>query len=340
MYLVTGGSGFCGAEIVKLLLKEGHKVRVLDIDSLPEDLEGKAEFIRADIRDREKVLKALENVDRVIHTVAKVPISKAGKEFWDVNVSGTRILLEACLIKKVKKIVHISTSAVQFIGTNPVDEHAGYHPVGDYAKSKLEGELVCREYIKKGLDIDIIRPRTVVGIGRLGIFDIFFEWISEGKNVYLIGKGNNKIQFLDSEDLASCCYLASLKKGPHIFNVGSKNFSTLREDLGYIVKYADTGSKIVSLPVAPTINLLKALDLLRLSPLASWHYLTFHKDFYFTNERAKKELGWEPKYGNKEIFRRSYDSYIKNKKNRKYEYGTSHRKPLKQGILKIVKLFS
>lgn len=338
MYLVTGGSGFCGVEIVKFLLKKKEKVRVLDIEPLPNELVGKVEFVRADIRDKKKVFEACRGVDRIIHTVAKVPISKAGKEFWEVNVKGTKNVLEAALKNKVKKVVHISTSAVQFL-PSPVDENAPYNPVGEYAKSKLDAELVCKDYIKKGLDIDIIRPRTVLGTGRLGIFDIFFDWISQGKNIYILGKGNNKIQFLHAEDLAECCYLSSKKKGSNIFNIGSKEFSSLREDLQYLLDYAKTGSRIISLPSFPSIFILKVLDILHLSPLASWHYLTFHKDFYFTNENAKKILKWKPKYGNKEILKISYDSYLNKGKNEK-NYGTSHRKPLKQGILKILKLFS
>lgn len=342
MYLVTGGSGFCGVEIVKFLLKKRQKVRVLDLEPLPKELSSEKgiEFVQADIRDRKKVFDACKGVDRIIHTIAKVPISKAGKEFWEVNVSGTKNLLEAALKNKVKKVVHISTSAVQFTNKNPVDELDSYNPVGDYAKSKLEGELVCKEYIKKGLDIDIIRPRTVLGTGRLGIFDIFFEWISEGKNIYILGKGKNKIQFLHSGDLASCCYLSSINKGPDIFNIGSKKFSTLREDLQSLLDFANTGSKIVSLPVLPSIIILKFLDVFHLSPLASWHYLTFHKDFYFTNKRAEKILHWKPKYSNQEIFKISYISYIKMKKEVKGNYGTSHRKPLKQGLLRLLKLLS
>ena len=340
MYLVTGGSGFCGVEIVKLLLRKGERVRVLDIESVPEEIRGKVEFVSADIRDFNKVSEACKGIDRVIHTVAKVPISKAGKDFWNVNVGGTRSILEASLRNKVKKVVHVSTSAVQLTEKNPVDEYDPYNPVGDYAKSKLDAELVCKEYIQRGLDVDMIRPRTVVGIGRLGIFDIFFEWISEGKKVYVIGNGMNKIQFLHSEDLALCCYLSSKKKGSEIFNIGSRSFSSLKEDLGYLIKHANTGSKVVSLPEWFTINALKLLDFLHLSPLASWHYLTFHKDFYFTNSRAKKILGWEPKYSNKETLVIAYDDYLKNKNMRKETFGTSHRKPLKQGILKIVKMFS
>jgi len=340
MYLVTGGSGFCGWEIVKYLLKKGEKVRILDLESIPEKIKNKnLEFFKADIRDRKKVFEACKNIDRIIHTVAKVPISKAGKVFIEVNVDGTRNILDAALKNKIKKIVHISTSAVQFTKKNPVKESDPYNPVGPYAKSKLQGELLCRKYTKKGIDIDIIRPRTVLGEGRLGIFDIFFTWISEGKNIYLIGNGKNKIQFLHVEDLATCCYLSSKRKGSYIFNIGSKDFSNLNEDFQFLIDHAKTKTKIVRFPAKLTILGLRILDLLHLSPLAPWHYLTFHKDFYFDNKNAGKILGWKPKYGNKEAFKLAYDSFIKNKDSRK-AYGTSHRKPLKQGVLKLLRLFS
>ena len=338
MYLVTGGSGFCGFEIVKFLLSKGERVRVLDIEPMPENIAG-VEFVNADIRDGQNVSDACRGIDRVIHTVAKVPISKAGREFHEVNAGGTRHILEAALSHKIKKVVHLSSSAVQMSEHNPVPEEAPYNPVGLYARTKMEAEIICKEYIARGLSVDMIRPRTVIGSGRLGIFDILFDWIADGKNIYVIGSGRNKIQFLHSKDLAECCYLASQKAEAGVYNVGSKNFSTLREDLGALINFAGTGSKIVSLPVAPSILLLQILDVVRLSPLASWHYLTYHKDFYFNNEAAFKGLGWAPKYGNRDILMESYKSY-RDKKEAVAHFGTSHRKALKQGLLKILKRVS
>lgn len=342
-YLVTGGSGFCGVEIVKFLLKKNQKVKVLDIEPLPKELDNKdIEFFKIDIRNKKEVIKVCKGIDRIIHTIALVPISKAGTKFIEVNVNGTRNILEAALQNKVKKVVHISSSAVQLTDKNPVDEYDRYNPIGPYAKSKLQGEFVCKEYIKKGLDVDIIRPRTVLGTGRMGIFDMFFNWICNGKRVYLLGGGKNTIQLLYSEDLAECCYLSSIKKGSYIFNIGSKEYSSLREDLGYLLDYAKTGSKFLSLPTKLTILGLTILDKLKLSPLAPWHYLTFHKDFYFNNQRAKDILGWEPKLGNQEVLKVAYDSYVENRHNREDKeereiYGTSHRKSLKQGVLGLLR---
>lgn len=312
---------------------------MLDIEPLPTQLP-EVDFIYADIRNPNEVLRACRGVSHVIHTVAKVPISKAGRGFWEVNVGGTRNILEAAMTSSVRKVVHISSSAVQISETNPVPEEAPYHPVGDYAKSKMEAEEVCREYIQKGLAIDRIRPRTVIGAGRLGIFDILFDWLLEGRKIYILGKGENKIQFLHVGDLAACCYLSSRVSGSEIFNVGARSFGTLREDLQSLVHYAKTNSKLVSLPVAPAVALLSVLDVLRLSPLASWHYLTYFKDFYFNNEKAKNVLGWEPQYGNQEILRMAYDSYQELRRRPDFRFGQSHRKGLKQGILAIIKKLS
>ncbi len=338
VYLVTGGSGFCGFEIVKFLQNKGETVKVLDIEGLPQPIPG-VEFIRADIRDLRQVEAATRSVDKIIHTAAKVPISKAGKGFWEVNVEGTRHVLEAAKRNGVSKVVHISSSAVQMSKRNPVAEDAPYHPVGLYARTKKAAEDVCAEYSAKGLRIDVMRPRTVIGAGRLGIFSILFDWISEGKNIYILGSGKNKIQFLSSEDLASVCYLASLNTSSGSYNVGSRTFASLREDLGALIRHAGTRSKILSLPVAPCIALLSTLDFFRLSPLASWHYLTYHKDFYFDNAKAKQALGWEPKSGNQEILITAYNDYLENAQ-AKAPYGTSHRKALHQGLLKWIKRLS
>jgi len=339
-YLITGGSGYCGTEIGHYLLQKGADVRILDLEP-PSGLPSEIEFMEGDIRDRKVVERACQGIDKVIHAAAKVPISKAGKAFYDVNVSGTRNILEASFKSRVNKVVYLSSSSVQFGNPSPVDEDAPYGTIAAYSKSKVEAEHVCKEYVRRGLPVDIIRPRTVVGIGRLGLFDILFDWIAEGRKIYIIGDGHNKIQFLHVQDLASCCFLSSRAAGSNIFNIGSKTFATLKEDLQALIDSAQTKSKVVCLPVKLTIECLRALDFLRLSPLAPWHYQTYHQDFYFTNERAKKNLSWQPQYGNAETLKMAYFDYLRARKQGQLtRFGTTHRKRLKQKVLNLLKLIS
>jgi len=111
LHLVTGGSGFVGSNIARLLRERGEQVRVLDIwqdDTRRSDIE----FILADINDREAVDKAMRGVDFVHHNVALVPLAKAGRRYWTVNVEGTRTALEAARAAKVKMFCHMSSSAI------------------------------------------------------------------------------------------------------------------------------------------------------------------------------------------------------------------------------------
>lgn len=341
MYLVTGGSGYCGLEIARVLAAEGERVRVLDLEPMPEALSG-VEFERGDVRDAAAVKRAMRGVARVVHAAAKVPVSKAGREFFEVNAGGTRAVLEAALEAKVVKVVHLSSSAVQApSGAGPVGEDAPARPVGAYARSKAAAERACFEYARRGLAVDVVRPRTVVGRGRLGIFGVLFEWLSEDRRLYVIGGGRNRIQLLDAGDLARFCLLASRSAASETYNVGGARFSALREDLEALVAHAGSKSRVTPLPVAPSIAALAALDVLRLSPLASWHYLTYHRDFYFSNEKAKRLLGWEPRLGNRDVLFEAYDAWAASKRDGTLPgSGATHRRPARQGLLGLLRKIS
>ncbi|MSR78122.1 MAG: NAD-dependent epimerase/dehydratase family protein [Candidatus Omnitrophica bacterium] len=338
--LVTGGSGFCGTAMIRLLLSRGCQVRNFDLETPSRDIQN-AEFMRGNLCHSQEVLQAVQGMDGVIHMAAKVPISKAGKQFWAVNVEGTRNVLEAAHQAGITKVVHISSSAVQLSHTNPVPEDAPCHPVEGYSQSKRDAELVCFDFRDKGMRVDVIRPRVVVGLGRLGIFDILFDWILEGRRIYLMGNGQNKIQFLHVEDLAELCFRCVQTDLSDTYNVGSKNFGTLNEDLGSLLAFAGTGSRLVHLPVWPVQAALALLDFLKLSPLAAWHYLTYHRSLYFSNEKAQKLLGWIPQYGNQEILKIAYTDYKRARQTGQLPaYGSSHRKSLKQGLLGLLKKLS
>lgn len=232
----------------------------------------------------------------------------------------------------------MSSSAIFDIDQpHPLDESSPIKPLGIYAQSKLDGENVAKEFRDKGLNINIVRPRTVVGHGRLGLFDILFDWVRRGKPIITIGDGSNKIQFVHVTDLARACILMTEKVVNQDFNIGTDRYDTLRNDLGALAIHAGTNSKIRGLNPFITINSLKILDKLNLSPLADWHYLSYHRDFYFDVSKAKKMLDWSSNYSNKEMFIEAYDWYIQNYKSFEHDMGTTHKKRLRQGLLKVLR---
>ncbi|MEM8641233.1 MAG: NAD-dependent epimerase/dehydratase family protein [Cyanobacteria bacterium P01_G01_bin.54] len=340
-HLVTGGSGFLGNLIARRLAARGETVKILDIWEDP-TRPSEIEYINCDIRDRTRVAIALQGVDVVHHNVALVPLTKSGKKFWKVNVEGSKIAAEESVKAGVKSFIHMSSSAIFGVPKYcPINAATPTRPVEIYGRGKLAGELAVREICQRGeLPLIVIRPRTILGEGRLGIFQILFEWIQEGRNVYTIGDGHIDFQFVHALDLMDAYMLALDRGKPGIYNVGTNRFGTLRQGLEHLVTYAKSPSKVKSLPPWLTIGGLRILDLLGLSPLAPWHYLTYHKAFHF-DVTPLLELGWQPKYSNDEMFRESYDWFQENYSRLVAEKaGSAHRRPVKEKLLGLVKFFS
>jgi len=336
--LVTGGSGYFGSVIVRHLLKDNWNVRIFDIieaSDRPED----TEFIKGDIRDFDSVKRACLDIDVVHHNVAQVPLAKDRKLFESVNKRGTENILKASLDSKVKKLIYTSTSAVYGIPSkNPVDETVEPRPMEAYGAAKLAGERFCAQFIDKGLDISIIRPRTIIGPGRLGIFYIFFDWIFQGRPVYVLGTGENLYQFVHEDDLADACLKAAGRKGPGVYNIGAKEFSTMRATIQSVIDHAGTGSKIRELPFGPTVAIMKLTSLLNLSPLGAYHSLMYGRSMYFDLTKPEEELGYTPKWSNFDMFREAYDWFVENRENiRRQKEASHHRSFLKEGALKILK---
>lgn len=336
-HLVTGGSGYFGSLLVHMLRQRDIPVRVFDLNDA-DDRPAEVEFVRGDIRDMEAVRKACAGCEVVHHNVAMVPLAKDRDAFWSVNEGGTKNLLESCLDAGVGKVISMSSSAVFGVPPkNPVDNTVEPHPKEEYGRAKLAGEVLCRQYIERGLDVTIVRPRTIMGHGRLGIMQILFEWIRKGQNVPVFGRGDNVYQFVHSDDLADACIRAAARQGPSVYNIGAAEFGTMRQTLAGLLEHAGTGSKIVSVPMNPAVWGMKLTSAVGLSPLGAYHSLMYGRSMYFDIEPARRELGWEPKFSNIEMFCQSYDWYLENREKILASSGGSHhRSPVKQGILSSV----
>jgi len=341
LHLITGGSGFVGSNIANLLLKRGEKVRVLDLwkDS---NADPNIKFFIGDINDRKLVDSAMLGVDFVHHNVALVPLSKAGQDYQTVNVTGTKTALDSAAAANVKMFSHMSSSAIFGLPKNmPITNETDRKPIEIYGQAKLDGENLVLAAAEKGLKVTIIRPRTVIGTGRLGIFQILFEWIADGSNIYVIGDGNQLFQFVHVDDLCEVSIRACINDVPGIYNMGTDQYGTLKDDLSFLCDHSGTGVRVRKLPVKFAIKMLQLLDKIGLSPLSPWHYLTYHKAYYFDSEPVYEALNWRPKYSNRAMLQNSYDEFIKNRNTTAVQKDASaHKKPVKQGILKIIKFLS
>ena len=342
-FLITGGAGFLGINLIRYLYERGHKIISLDIAEFDyPDMSEKITILTGDIRDKIIVADALKDIDIVIHTAAALPLYKP-EDIYSTDVEGTRNLIEASEKNSVERFIHISSTAVYGIPDHhPLYEDDKLDGVGPYGKAKIQAEEECLKLRAKGNCVPIIRPKSFIGPERLGVFDLLFDWAKDGRGFPMIGKGNNRYQLLDVEDLCEaiffCCTLDK-EKVNDTFNIGAKEFTTMREDYQAVLDYAGHNKKIKALPEQPVILILRMLEAVKLSPLYKWVYETASKDSFVSIEKAEKHLGFTPKYSNKDALIRNYKWYLENHADFKNKSGISHRVPWKQGILRFAKMF-
>ena len=211
-FLITGGSGFLGINLVRYLLKKGEKVTSLDIVAFDYPEKKKIREIQGDIRDKKIVEKAMQNVDVVVHCAAALPLYKK-EDIYSTDIIGTRNIIQSAFKNKVKRFIHISSTAVYGIPDHhPLFETDRLDGVGPYGEAKIAAEKLCLHYRKKGMCVSIIRPKSFVGPERLGVFALFYDWARDGHNFPMIGSGNNRYQLLDVEDLCAAIYQCSMKE--------------------------------------------------------------------------------------------------------------------------------
>ncbi len=343
-YLITGGAGFLGINLIRYLIERGHTVTSYDIADFdyPERDDPKVTVITADVRDRAVVDRAMEGVDVVVHCAAALPLYPK-EEIYTTDITGTGNVVDSAYKHGVERFIHISSTAVYGIPDHhPLVEDDRLQGVGPYGKAKIRAEAICASYRAKGLCVSILRPKSFVGPERLGVFALFYDWALTGHNFPILGNGANRYQFLDVEDLCDAIYLCATDpkdKVSDTFNIGAAAYTTMAEDYQVVLDKAGQGKRIVPLPiVAPIVMVLRVLEALHLSPLYKWVYETMDKDSFVSIEKAQRLLGYQPKYSNKDALLRNYDWYIAHLDQFANASGVSHRVPWKQGVLGAAKL--
>ena len=340
LWAISGGAGFLGLHLARRLVAAGDAVRTLDVVPLDDaELERDVDERRGDVRDLSQVRELVAGADVVVHAAAALPIQASRQAIRSVNVDGTENVLRASRDANVRRVVFISSTAVYGIPVkHPIEEDDPLIGVGLYGESKIDAEALCRV---AAVETTIIRPKTFVGPERLGVFEILFDWIREGRRIYILGKGHNRYQLLAVEDLVDAVVGAAKEPAAagETFNVGAREFGTVREDLGALIAHAGSGSRLQPIPAKPAELALRALELMHLSPLAEWHYKTAHRDSFVDVAKAQRLLGWEPRYSNREALIRTYDWYLANR-GRIAAAGVTHRVPWNQQALGLLKKIS
>jgi nucleoside-diphosphate-sugar epimerase len=339
---ISGGAGFLGLHLARRLVGAGHAVRTLDLAPLDDPpLVGRVEEIHGDVRLAADARQLVSDADVLVHAAAALPIQVTRDAIRSVNVEGTAVMLGTALEAGVGRIVLISSTAVYGVPErHPIHEDDPLVGVGHYGESKIEAERLCAEFGRRGLEVVVVRPKTFVGPERLGVFEILFDWIREGRRIPVLGDGSNRYQLLAVEDLVDAvvrCFDAPV--AGEALNIGAERFGTVREDLEALAAHAGTGSRLRPVPARPAELALRGLELARLSPLAEWHYRTAHKDSFVSIDKARSLLGWEPRLSNARTLCATYDWYLAHRE-QLGAAGTTHRVPWDQRALGLLRRLS
>lgn len=337
--LITGGSGVFGRALIAHLAHAGyHDLVSLDIAPLPRALTTKARDIRGDIRDPKAVRSALKGADIVIHSAAALP-SYTPQDIHSIDVDGTLTLLEQARAGSVARFIHISTGAVYGIPERlPSIEGDARLAYDSYNTAKIKAELACEQHRDMGMPVTILRPKSFLGPGRLGLFGILFEWAHEGHNFPVIGSGRVPYQFLHVNDLCLATEIALHHSAANdAFNIASHRYTTIREDFQSVLDAAGHGKQIISLPLKPATLALQVLEKLHLSPVYRRLYLRLVSGSYVDTQKARDVLGFGARYSNKEALVETYQWYTANRSDLNRKAGVSHTSLWRQGALRLGK---
>lgn len=341
-YFITGGSGFLGINVVRHLLAHGQEI--VSYDLLPFDYpeESQVTSVIGDIRDYDTLARAMKGCDIVVHTAAALPLYSA-EDIRSTDIEGVKNVLRAAKENNVSRMIHISSTAVYGIPDHhPLSESDELQGVGEYGKAKILAEEMCLAARAEGMIVPIIRPKSFIGPERLGVFALFYDWAADGKGFPMIGSGNNRYQLLDVEDLCDAIYLTATLPDERVndtFNIGAREFTTMKEDYQAVLDVAGFGKRIHGFPAAPMIWTLRVLEFFHLSPLYKWVYETASKDSFVSIEKAETKLGYNPRFSNKQALIRNYEWYLAHRAEFAQASGVTHRVPWKQGILSVAKRF-
>jgi nucleoside-diphosphate-sugar epimerase len=302
---VTGGTGFTGGHLVQRLVKDGYEVSALARKTSNTELLKKlgVEIILGDITDKDLLKKALSGFDMVYHLAAMY--REGGgigeKQFRDVNVNGTKNMLEASMHANIDRFIHCSTAGVHgHISKPPADESYPYNPGDVYQETKVEGEKLALDYFKKGLPGVVVRPVGIYGPGDLRFLKLF-KAIQTGRFV-MVGDGKVLYHLTYIDDLVEGFILCGKKENAlgQTYIIAGERYLSMNEFVEIIAKALEVKKPKIRFPlfwpVWTAALLCEALcyPLGINPPIFRRRVDIFRKDRAFDISKARKELEYRP----------------------------------------------
>jgi nucleoside-diphosphate-sugar epimerase len=322
--LVTGGTGFIGSHLAEEGLRRGAEVVVLGLTGRPEEqanaeLLGRmgAEVLPGSITDAELCRQATRGVTHVFHlAVAMREGGKSDEFFEEINLDGTRHLLEAASAGRVERFIYCSTIGIYGHRAPGITrEDSALAPGNIYERTKVSAEMLVRDFAEHcQLPTVILRPADVYGPRDQRLLKLF-KGVSRGR-FPLFGPGRGRRHMVYVDDVVSAFFKACERDGARgeELIVAGPRACTLRELLDEVSRA--TGSKRygIRLPLAPMLGLAAGVEdvcaALGLDPPIYRRRMDFfHSDSEFDTSRARRVLGWEPKVDLREGIRRTLESW-------------------------------
>jgi dihydroflavonol-4-reductase len=316
--LVTGGTGFLGKHLVRSLVDDGKRVRVLTRSSKSaQDLSSSVEIIVGDITNADACSTAMQDVDTVFHLAAayREPGISHGR-YREVHVDGTRQLLEKALSQKIKKFVHCSTVGVLSHIENPPADETWPHSPGDiYQETKSEAEILALTFQKThDFPLTVARPTSIYGPGDMRLLKLF-DLIVRRRFVFL-GRGDVFYHMIYVDDLVRG--IRMLAENPRavgeVFILGGGEVTTLKELVGLIAEEARVPEPRLYLPAWPIQALGSVVERICVPlglepPIYRRRVDFFTKSRSFSIDKARSLLGYDPQVTLKEGIRLSIEWY-------------------------------
>ncbi len=318
--LVTGGTGFTGAALAARLLAEGHSVAVLDKQPGLADGElerAGAEITFGSVADREAVRRAVAGAEVVMHLAAAFREAGAPDSLYrEVNVAGTRTVVEEAKRAGARKIVYCSTQGVHgHVADPPGDEGSPIAPADYYQRTKYEGELEVREHAGEELEHTILRPTAIYGPGDPARFLMIYRRVARGR-FPMFGKGATFYHPVYIDNLVDAFVLAAAPGAGRgeAFIIGDEEYVSIEELVRRVGQALDVRVSIPHLPLAPLIlaghvceKVCKPFGVQ--PPIFPRRVDWFRQVRAFKIDKAKRMLGYSPRVGLDEGLRRTGDWY-------------------------------